>query len=97
MLSLEGTMGRDAAKIEEEICPRDPAKSYALVGLMDRSTPQAGHGPEETLFSFPVVLLWELVLLLAVTFLIFLFSLIKQAPLEGIANPMVTTDPGALA
>jgi len=93
MSSLEVTMARDETNIEEEIFPRDPAKSYALVGLMDRSTPQAGHGPEETLFSFPVVLLWELVLLLGVTFLIFLFSLIKQAPLEEIANPMVTTDP----
>src|SRR3990170_8238067 len=93
MSSLEVTMARDETNIEEEIFPRDPAKSYALVGLMDRSTPQAGHGPEETLFSFPVVLLWELVLLLGVTFLIFLFSLVKQAPLEGIANPMVTTDP----
>ncbi|HLC01424.1 MAG TPA: hypothetical protein VJK02_00175 [Anaerolineales bacterium] len=77
----------------EEIFPRDPSKSYALVGLMDRSAPQAGHGPEDTVFSFPVVLLWELVLLLGVTLLIFLFSLIKQAPLEEIANPMLTTDP----
>lgn len=78
---------------QEEIFPRDHSKSYALVGLMDRSAPQAGHGPEDTVFSFPVVLLWELVLLLGVTLLIFLFSLIKQAPLEAIANPMVTTDP----
>ena len=32
-------------------------------------------------------------LLLGVTFVIFLFSLVKQAPLEQIANPLVTTDP----
>lgn len=79
--------------LEDQIFPHDPAKSYALVALMDRTAPTADHGPEDTVFSFPVVLLWELVLLLGVTFLLFLFSLVKQAPLEEIANPMVTTNP----
>lgn len=83
----------DPDPVEDQIFPRDPSKSYALVALMDRSSPQADKGPEDTEFSFPAVLLWEIVLLLAVTFAIFLFSLIKQAPLEEIANPMVTTDP----
>jgi hypothetical protein len=79
--------------VEDQIFPRDPSKSYTLVGLMDRTSPQADKGPEDTLFSFPIVLLWEVVLLLVVTLGLFLFSLIKQAPLEEIANPMVTTDP----
>jgi quinol-cytochrome oxidoreductase complex cytochrome b subunit len=35
----------------------------------------------------------EIILLLGVTLAIFLFSLLKQAPLDEIANPMVTTDP----
>ncbi len=82
-----------AENVEDQIFPRDPAKSYALVGLMDRTSPQADKGPEDTLFAFPVVLLWEVVLLLGITLLTFLFSLLKQAPLEEIANPMVTTDP----
>jgi quinol-cytochrome oxidoreductase complex cytochrome b subunit len=85
-------MGKDE-RVEDQIFPRDPRKSYGLVAVMDRSSPQADKGPEDTLFSFPVVLLWELVLLLGVTLAIFLFSLIKQAPLEEIANPQVTTDP----
>ena len=80
-------------RVEDQIFPRDPRKSYGLVAMMDRSSPQVDKGPEDTLFSFPVVLLWELVLLLGVTLAIFLFSLIKQAPLEEIANPQVTTDP----
>ncbi len=79
--------------VEDQIFPRDPRKSYGLVAMMDRSSPQVDKGPEDTLFSFPVVLLWEIVLLLGVTLAIFLFSLIKQAPLEEIANPQVTTDP----
>jgi hypothetical protein len=79
--------------VEDQIFPRDPRKSYGLVAMMDRSSPQVDKGPEDTLFSFPVVLLWEIVLLLGVTLAIFLFSLIKQAPLEEIANPQITTDP----
>ncbi len=39
------------------------------------------------------MLLWEVILLLGVTLGIFLFSLFKQAPLEEIANPLITTDP----
>lgn len=79
--------------VEDQIFPRDPAKTYALAALMDRTSPQADRGPEDTLFAFPRVLLWEVVLTLGITLMIFLFSLIKQAPLEEIANPMVTTDP----
>jgi menaquinol-cytochrome c reductase cytochrome b/c subunit len=77
----------------DEIFPKGTTKSYALVEWMRGKSPMVGKGPDDTLFSFPVVLLWEINLLLAVTLAIFLFSLIKQAPLEQIANPMVTTDP----
>lgn len=79
--------------VEDQIFPRDPRKSYGLVAMVDRTSPQVDKGPEDTLFSFPVVLLWEIVLFLGVTLAIFLFSLVKQAPLEEIANPQVTTDP----
>ena len=83
----------ETENIEDKIFPRDPSKSYALVALMDRTSPQADQGPEDTEFSFPVVLLWVAVLLLGTTFFLILFSILKQAPLDEIANPMVTTDP----
>lgn len=76
-----------------EIFPKGTSKSYALVELVHGEGPLVGKGPEDTVFSFPVVVLWEIILLLGVTLGIFLFSLFKQAPLEEIANPMVTTDP----
>lgn len=76
-----------------EIFPKHTHKTYALAEIMRGESPQVGKGPDDTIFSFPVVLLWESVLLLGVTFTIFLFSLVKQAPLEEIANPLVTTDP----
>jgi menaquinol-cytochrome c reductase cytochrome b/c subunit len=77
----------------DEIFPQDSTKSYALVELMPDDSPMVGKGPDNTVFSFPVVLLWEIILLLGVTLGIFLFSLIKEAPLGEMANPMVTTDP----
>ena len=83
----------DETPITEEIFPKDNSKSYALVELMRGESPMVGKGPEDTVFSFPVVLLWEVILLLAVTLGIFLFSLLKQAPLDEIANPLITTDP----
>ncbi len=77
----------------DEIFPQHTHKTYALVELMRGEGPLVGKGPDDTVFSFPVVLLWEVLLLLGVTLAIFLFSLLKQAPLETIANPLVTTDP----
>jgi len=79
--------------ITDEIFPKDSGKTYALVEIMQGESPLVGKGPDDTVFSFPVLLLWEIILMLGVTFIIFLFSLIKQAPLEEIANPLVTTDP----
>lgn len=84
----------EVSKIQNpEIFPKDPRKTYGLVELMRGTSPMVDRGPEDTVFSFPVVLLWELVLLLGTTFSLFLFSLIRHAPLEEIANPAVTTDP----
>ncbi len=83
----------DKDSVTEEVFPKDSSKSYALVELMPDDSPMVGKDPDDTVFTFPIVLLWEIVLLLGVTFSIFLFSLVKEAPLDEIANPMVTTDP----
>lgn len=86
-------MAEEEIPVTDEIFPKDGRKSYALVELMPREGPMVGKGPDDTVFSFPLVLLWEIVLLLGATLAIFVFSLLKQAPLDEIANPMVTTDP----
>jgi len=83
----------DQTPIVEEIFPKYTNKTYALVELVRGESSLVDKGPEDTVFAFPVLLLLEVVLTLGVTLAIFLFSLVKQAPLEEIANPMVTTDP----
>src|SRR3989304_6853235 len=77
----------------DEIFPKESGKTYALVEMMRGSTPQVDKGPEDTVFSFPIILYLEIILVLGVSLGLFLFSLIKQAPLDELANPMVTTDP----
>lgn len=79
--------------VTDDIFPKHTGKTYTLVEIVRGDGPMVGKGPDETVFSFPIVLLWEILLLLGVTFALFLFSLVKQAPLEEIANPLVTTDP----
>jgi menaquinol-cytochrome c reductase cytochrome b/c subunit len=83
----------DIPSLTEEIFPKDPGKTYTLAELVRGSTPMVDKGPEDTVFSFPIVLLWEIILVFGISLGIFLFSLIKQAPLDELANPMVTTDP----
>lgn len=83
----------DRPPVSEEIFPKHTNKTYSLVEVVRGEGPLVGKGPDDTVFAFPVVLLLEIILLLGVTLFIFLFSLIKQAPLETIANPLVTTDP----
>ena len=79
--------------VTDEIFPQHSGKSYALVETMRAEGPLVGKGPDDTVFAFPIVLLIEGLLLLGVTLVIFLFSLIKQAPLDTLANPLVTVDP----
>lgn len=86
-------MPGDEIPSADELFPKDSTKSYALVELMPDDGPMVGKGPEDTVFSFPIVLLLETILLLGVTLFLFLFSLVKQAPLDEIANPLITTDP----
>lgn len=70
-----------------------PNKTYALMELVRGTSPMANKGPDNTVFSFPVVALLEVLLLLGTTLLVFIFSILRNAPLEDIANPNVTTNP----
>lgn len=73
--------------------PFSPGKTYQLMELVPGRSPMTNKGPDNTVFSFPIVALLEILLLLGTTLLVFIFSLIRNAPLEDIANPNVTTNP----
>ncbi|MBI5877294.1 MAG: hypothetical protein HZB53_06570 [Chloroflexi bacterium] len=93
MADHQGSSMANQTPITDEIFPKHTSKTYALVELVRGESAMVDKGPDDTLFAFPSVLLREIVLFLGVTLAIFLFSLVKHAPLEEIANPFVTTDP----
>lgn len=69
-------------------------KTYTLVELVHRAPAQMiDHGPEDTVFAFPIVALWEIILALGVVITLLMMSITVNAPLEELANPNQTTDP----
>jgi uncharacterized protein with PQ loop repeat len=79
---------------DEPSFSKSSRKTYSLVELVHRApTMMVDRGPDNTIFSFPVVALIELVLVLGVVAALLLMSIGVDAPLEEIANPNQTTDP----
>ncbi len=69
-------------------------KTYTLVELVSGApTVMTDHGPDGTVFAFPIVALLEVLLSLGVGIFLLFLSLAINAPLEAIANPNQTTDP----
>ncbi len=78
---------------EKEIFPKDGIKTYNLVEVVRGRTTMIEKGPDNTIFAFPIVAILELLIALGTTAALVIFSLVKDAPLEDLANPLVTTDP----
>ena len=68
-------------------------KTYSLVELVKAPKTMVDHGPDGTIFAFPIVAILELVLTLGVILILLIMSIGVNAPLEDIANPNTTTDP----
>jgi len=68
-------------------------KTYSLVELVKAPLTMVDKGPDDMVFSYPIVMIWELILFIGTMALLIGFSLIKDAPLEELANPLITTDP----
>ncbi len=77
----------------DELFARGPVKTYGLAALVRGESPMVDKGPDDTVFSFPIVPILELLLTLGATLLLVFFSLVRDAPLEELANPDVTTNP----
>jgi menaquinol-cytochrome c reductase cytochrome b/c subunit len=79
---------------EKKIFQEQALKTYTLVELVKGApTTMLEKGPDDTVFSFPVVILLEILLSLGLGAVLLLMSLLRNAPLEEFANPNVTTDP----
>ncbi len=69
------------------VFPRNPKKTYGLMELMKGRTHTIDKGPEDTVFTWPHLLVREILLLVLVTALLLIATFIFDAPLEEPANP----------
>ncbi len=72
---------------------KSSGKTYSLVEIVRGRSTMVDKGPDDTVFAFPVVAILELLLALGVGVGLTIFSVVKNAPLESLANPLITTDP----
>ncbi|MGC8793079.1 MAG: cytochrome b N-terminal domain-containing protein [Bryobacteraceae bacterium] len=70
-----------------------PQKTYQVVAIVRGRTPAVGSGPENTLPSMPHLFYAELAVLMLVVFLCLALSLLWDAPLKELANPLVPENP----
>ncbi len=80
-----------------EIFPKDSQKTYGLMALVKGTSPMVEKGPEDTVMSWPHLLILELLAVLGTTVLLLFWSLAANAPLREIANPDVTENPAKAA
>ena len=73
---------------------RDPNKTYGLMEIVDGTSRLVEKTPEDTVETFPHYMILLTISTLAVTFALLVISLFFDAPLEDLANPLVTPNPG---
>jgi len=92
-LPAVGPAGPGSGEKSEEISLQRPEKTYGLMALVKRVSPMVEKGPENTVFSWPHLMVMELLATLGTTVLLFIMSLLVNAPLREVANPAITEDP----
>jgi len=73
---------------------KDPKKTYGLMEIVDGTSPMVEKAPEDTVETFSHYIILLTICSLAITFVLFIISLFFDAPLEDLANPLVTPNPG---
>jgi len=81
-------------KSDDKIFIKDPNKTYGLMEIVDGTSPMVEKAPEDTVEAFPHYFILLTICTLAVTLALFIISLFFDAPLEDLANPLVTPNPG---
>ncbi len=81
----------------QEVFPKDPRKTYGLMELVKGTSPMVEKGPEDTVMSWPHLLILEVLAALGTTVLLLFWSFAVNAPLKELANPNVTENPAKAA
>ncbi len=73
---------------------KDPNKTYGLMEIVDGTSPMVEKAPEDTVETYPHYIILFTLSSLAVILALLIISLFFNAPLEDLANPLVTPNPG---
>ena len=63
------------------------------MALVKRTGPMVEKGPDDTVFSWPHLMVMELLAVLSATLFLLFVSLLANAPLRGWADPDITENP----
>lgn len=78
----------------KKIFSKDPDKTYGLMEIVDGTSPMVEKRIEDTVETFPHYIILLTICSLTVIFVLLIISLFFDAPLEDLANPLVTPNPG---
>ncbi len=81
----------------QDIFPKDPKKTYGLMALVRRTSTMVSKGPDDTVMSWPRLLILEILATLGTTAVLLFWSMAASAPLREIANPDITENPAKAA
>ena len=81
----------------QEVFPKDSRKTYGLMELVKGTSPMVEKGPEDTVMSWPHLLILEVLAVLGTTVVLLFWSLTVNAPLRELANPEVIENPAKAA
>src|SRR5512137_549552 len=81
-------------KVSQPTFVKDPNKTYGLMEIVGGTSPMVEKAPEDTVETFPHYIILLTICSLAVAFALLLISLFFDAPLEDLANPLLTPNPG---
>src|SRR4030042_944619 len=81
-------------KAQEKTFIKETNKTYGLMEIVEGTSSMVEKAPEDTEETFPHYIILLTICSLAVTFALFVISLFLDAPLEDLANPLVTPNPG---
>src|SRR4030043_1248044 len=81
-------------KDSNKVFIKDSNKTYGIMEIVDGTSPMVEKAPEDTVETFPHYIILLTICSLAATLVLFLISLFFDAPLEDLANPFITPNPG---
>lgn len=76
---------------------RKPTKTYGLMALVKGTSPAVDKNPDDTVNSWPHLIVMEALVALGTTLVLLIFSAFVNAPLKELANPNVTENPAKAA